>query len=587
VELFEAVMELTCIRGEDRPVAVTVVVHALRTIGRKYAPLDGVDWVAADGGMFCGYWIGFRDPVPARAIPRRALGPLDLTQQSPMCGVEAVARPKAPAVLLAKVRGYPSDSVVGDALDVPAAETDESCAVAERGHLDDVVGGLEEHDGRRGPLPRRHIQPTRDVGDGVSERAPGVCPMGERCCERGAEMGHVAVSPGRGGVKRARTVENHDGVMASKGKRRFGTVRALPSGRWQARYRGPDGQMRPAPQPFLSERDAEQWLSVVESELLRGEWIDPWRSAITLSEFGQQWIKDRELKPRTRDDYEGIFRNHIEPHLGAMSVGEIDPATVRRWRTTLLDGGMSGNRAAKVYRLLRAIMNTAKDDELIRRNPCRIKGADKETESSRPVATVPQVYALADEVPRRFRALVLLGAFTSLRWGELVNLRRCDVNATTGVVYVIKTLSERDNGRLDPASTPKSPAGVRSVAVPALVMADLVAHLAEFTDPAPDAFVFLGELGGRLRRSNFRRATHWGETVQRVGLPADFHFHDLRHTGNQLAAEAGATTKELMRRMGHSTVRAAMRYQHSTDRRDRQIAAEMSRRAKRGKGRST
>ncbi len=65
----------------------------------------------------------------------------------------------------------------------------------------------------------------------------------------------------------------------------------------------------------------------------------------------------------------------------------------------------------------------------------------------------------------------------------------------------------------------------------------------------------------------------------KVGLPADFHFHDLRHTGNQLAAEAGATTKELMRRMGHSTVRAAMRYQHSTDRRDREIAAEMSRRA--------
>jgi integrase len=75
--------------------------------------------------------------------------------------------------------------------------------------------------------------------------------------------------------------------------------------------------------------------------------------------------------------------------------------------------------------------------------------------------------------------------------------------------------------------------------------------------------------------------------VQRAGLAADFHFHDLRHTGDQLAAEAGATTEELMRRMGHSTVRAAMRYQHSTDRRDRQIAAEMSRRASTAKGTST
>jgi integrase len=175
--------------------------------------------------------------------------------------------------------------------------------------------------------------------------------------------------------------------------------------------------------------------------------------------------------------------------------------------------------------------------------------------------------------------LVLLGAFTSLRWGELVNLRRCNADTTAGIVYVVHTLSERDDGSLDDGHSTKSPAGVRSVAVPALILADLVAHLGEFTESAPEAFVFLGELGGRLRRSNFRRATHWGASVQRVGLPADFHFHDLRHTGNQLAAEAGATTKELMRRMGHSTVRAAMRYQHSTDRRDRQIAAEMSQRA--------
>lgn len=370
-------------------------------------------------------------------------------------------------------------------------------------------------------------------------------------------------------------------------KRRFGSVRALPSGRWQARYRGPDGQMRAAPQTFLREREADQWLSVVESELLRGEWIDPWLSAVTLADFGRRWIKDRSLKPRTRDDYEGIFRNHIEPQLGAMAVGEIGTDTVRRWRTGLLDAGMSGNRAAKVYRLLRAIMNTAQDDQLIRRNPCRVKGADKETESSRPVASVAQVYALADQVPDRFRALVLLGAFTSLRWGELVNLRRHSVDTAAGVVHVVHTLSERDDGSLDDGSSTKSPAGVRSVAVPALALPDLVQHLAEFTDPAADAFVFLGELGGRLRRSNFRRATNWRATVQRVGLPADFHFHDLRHTGNQLAAEAGATTKELMRRMGHSTVRAAMRYQHSTDQRDRQIAAEMSRRADAARGTST
>jgi integrase len=336
--------------------------------------------------------------------------------------------------------------------------------------------------------------------------------------------------------------------------------------------------MRAAPHPFLGRRDAEQWLTVTESEILRGEWIDPWQSAVKLGDFGRRWIKERALRPRTRDDYEGIFRNHIDPHLGALAVGDIGTATVRQWRAELLDNGMGENRAAKVYRLLRAILNTAVDDGMIKRNPCRIKGADREREAGRPVASVPQVDALADAVPERFRALVLLGAFTGLRWGELVNLRRIDVDLGEGVVEVTRTLTERDDGTLDTGQT-KSNAGMRTVAVPALVLPDLVRHMAEHVDPDDAAFVFLGEKGGRLRRSNFRRATQWKATVQKVGLPAEFHFHDLRHTGNQLAAEAGATTRELMRRMGHGTVRAAMRYQHSTDRRDRDIAAEMSRRA--------
>jgi hypothetical protein len=171
-------------------------------------------------------------------------------------------------------------------------------------------------------------------------------------------------------------------------KRRFRSVRQLPSGRWQARYRGPDGLMRAAPRPFLAKRDADQWLTITESEVLRGDWIDPWQSAVKLGDFGRRWIKERTLRPRTRDDYEGIFRNHIDPHLGALPVGEIGTSAVRQWRAQLLDAGMGENRAAKVYRLLRAILNTAVDDGMIKRNPCRVRGADRERESARPVATV-------------------------------------------------------------------------------------------------------------------------------------------------------------------------------------------------------
>ncbi|WP_433299543.1 tyrosine-type recombinase/integrase [Pseudonocardia sp. CA-142604] len=88
--------------------------------------------------------------------------------------------------------------------------------------------------------------------------------------------------------------------------------------------------------------------------------------------------------------------------------------------------------------------------------------------------------------------------------------------------------------------------------------------------------VFRGERGAMLRRGNFGRATKWPETVVKAGLPAGFHFHDLRHTGNLLAANSGATTRELMHRMGHGSIQAALIYQHASTERDRRIAQEMA-----------
>jgi len=62
----------------------------------------------------------------------------------------------------------------------------------------------------------------------------------------------------------------------------------------------------------------------------------------------------------------------------------------------------------------------------------------------------------------------------------------------------------------------------------------------------------------------------------KAGLPKGFTFHDLRHTGNHLASVSGASTRELMQRMGHSTMRAALIYQHATDERAREIADRLN-----------
>jgi integrase len=139
---------------------------------------------------------------------------------------------------------------------------------------------------------------------------------------------------------------------------------------------------------------------------------------------------------------------------------------------------------------------------------------------------------------------------------------------------VLRSQAELRGGRLL-TKDPKSAAGLRVVAIPAAVVPELRSHVSWFSESDPDGLVFVGPLGGRLLRRNFRRL--WAEAVRTVGLdPAVVHFHDLRHTGNHLAAMTGASTKELMARMGHSTMRAALIYQHATRERDRKIADGLS-----------
>ncbi len=165
--------------------------------------------------------------------------------------------------------------------------------------------------------------------------------------------------------------------MANKdGRRRFGWVRKLPSGRIQASYLGPDGVRRYAPNTFESLASANRWLTLTEAEIIRGEWMAPEAGRVELTAYAERWIKERRLALRTRELYDGLFRLHVQPYLGQLTLDTIRTSTVRTWRTRLLSEGRSATVAAKAYRLLRAVLNTAVEDGVIRQNPCRVKGAD-------------------------------------------------------------------------------------------------------------------------------------------------------------------------------------------------------------------
>lgn len=364
-------------------------------------------------------------------------------------------------------------------------------------------------------------------------------------------------------------------------RRGFGSVRKLPSGRWQARYRGPDGQMRPAPRTFATKRAAEQWLSTTEVQIMHGDWIDPERSKVLVHQYVERWIEQRPgLRPKTKQLYTWLLRRHVEfTAMGQVELGKLTTPMIRQWRAERLETGVSEIATAKAYRLVRAALNTAVDeDKIIPRNPCKVRGADRESSPERPVLTVPQVFALSRAVPERYRVLILLTAFCSLRWGEATALIRADFTDGAGRVRISKGMLELPGAGMVVAP-PKSRAGLRTLTVPEAIRPDVLDHLAKFVREKPDSYVFTGLRGNPLRRSNFAKLASWTKVTTAVGV-GGLHFHDLRHAGNLWASKSGMSTKDLMARMGHDDMRAALIYQRATDDAERRIADDLSRMAR-------
>jgi len=369
-------------------------------------------------------------------------------------------------------------------------------------------------------------------------------------------------------------------------RRQLGGIDRLKSGRYRVRVTDEATGERVSLGTFGSKADAEQALAKAVADQSRGRWIRPDAGGVLLEEYARQWVASRlgrsgaPLRPRVRELYEGQLRLHILPTLGRVPLGRLRPATIRTWYATLVDGGPGASTAAKCYRLLHAILNTAVEDGVLAMNPCSIRGAGAEKAAERKLPTLDQVFELADLVKPRYRALVLAAAFSGLRRGELFGLRREHVDVEYGTVTVEAQRQQLANGQ-HVIGPPKSDAGVRTVALPPEVVAVLEDHLERFVDAEPSAWVFTGDKGGPLREAVWQQ--EWAKAREKVGVP-DLHFHDLRHVAATLAAETGAGVKEIMYRIGHSSPQAALRYQHATQRRDRSIADGISKLINRDRG---
>ncbi|MEV4903018.1 site-specific integrase, partial [Citricoccus sp. NPDC055426] len=227
--------------------------------------------------------------------------------------------------------------------------------------------------------------------------------------------------------------------------------------------------------------------------------------------------------------------------------------------------------AAQAYRLLRTMLAQAVRDGLIPTNPAQVKGAATAPHPERIPLTAPEVTALAEAVAPRFRAAVLVAAWSGLRPGELFALQRADVDPEAGTVTVRRTLVQV-TGQPVSYGPPKTSAGRRTVALPGSVTAALAAHLETYTGPDPAALVFTTATGQPV--TSTRRTRALAPARESIGRP-DISWHHLRHTGATLAAITGATQAELQRRIGHASPRAAALYQHASTTRDHWIATQL------------
>lgn len=403
----------------------------------------------------------------------------------------------------------------------------------------------------------------------------------------------------------------------------LGTVESLPSGRFRAYYRF-DGERFNAPQTFATREAAKAWLMTERADRVRGTWRDPRQGRTSLAEYARDWLDSRtNLAASTRALYARHLDRWLLPKIGPVELGALDlaqltPAVVRRWHSAVAEAaresaqsrghkraeghparvwarsrglevadtgrispqllaewttagspevarpGHDGRtQAAQAYRLLRVICNSAVDDGILETSPCRIKGAGTVRHAERSTASPEEVQQLAAHMPARYRTAVLVAAWSGLRQGELFALRRRDVDLTEGSLRV-----ERSRAGLT-----KTKGSVRTVYLPRFVRDSLARHLDKFTDRHPDALVFATENSSAPSPANL--SSMFARARTRIGRP-ELTWHDLRHTSATLAYQAGGNVRDVMKRLGHTTNRAAMLYAHAADDSDRLLADRLN-----------
>lgn len=326
---------------------------------------------------------------------------------------------------------------------------------------------------------------------------------------------------------------------------------------WEARYRDPHGEERS--RTFRTKRDAQQFVARAESDLQRGEWLDPRVGRIRFEEWAREWLATSvHLKPRTRYGYERLLEGEVLPVFGKQRIASIERVDIRRFVAELTTAGKAAGTVRKTVTVLSNVFNVALDSGAVKANPCAGVKLPRSSRDEMLFIDPPQIAALAAAIGDQHSLLVKTAAYTGLRAGELQALRVRRVDLDKRTLDVVESLSEV-SGKLFFVETKTY--SRRQVGVPEALAGELAEHI-EARSLGPDDLVFAGQRGGPMRHNSFY-SWHFKPAVRRAGLPDGFRFHDLRHTCAALLISQGAHPRAIMERLGHSTVQVALdRYGH-------------------------